>query len=73
VEQKALEKIKNLIVNNIQDAKSFNELEMRLFTIQQTLENMKRPKERALYPVKTLTRKRLSKSESKESNDDGVK
>ena len=64
MEQKALETIKKLIVNNILEARTFNELEMRLFTIQQTLENMKRPKERALYPVKTIEKQRMSKSES---------
>jgi hypothetical protein len=63
MKQQKLETIKKLIINNINESISFTDLQGRLISIQQTLENMKRPKERTLFEVKTISKQKMSKIE----------
>jgi hypothetical protein len=55
-------KLKYLIIGQIEEARSLEDLQGRLDVIQRTIQAMKKPDKRTLYPVKTLTRKKLKKS-----------
>jgi hypothetical protein len=58
-------KLKFLIIKKIEEARNLEDLQGRLDVIQRTIQEMKRPKERALYPVKTIEKKKMIKSEKK--------
>ena len=51
-----LENIKSLITLNINEARTFPDLELRIVIIQEILNHMKNEK-RMVYPVKTLNKK----------------
>ena len=53
MKSKNFENIKTLIIENVHEARSFQDLQARLEIIQMTLNQMKKPK-RKLYPVPVL-------------------
>ena len=56
MENKNLNNIKELIKENINDAISLTDLQMRLDIIHKKLQEIKREKKRKLYSVKTIER-----------------
>ena len=50
-------KLKYLIIKQIEEARNLEDLQGRLDIIQRTLSEMKRPKKRQLYSVKTVEKK----------------
>jgi predicted house-cleaning noncanonical NTP pyrophosphatase (MazG superfamily) len=55
-------KLKYLIIKEIEESKNLEDLQGKLEIIQKTIHQMRKPK-RKIYPVKTLTKKKLTQND----------